>query len=188
MHDACDDWDGAHCDDFHDACDDWDDDQRDGAYDDLGEVHCDDLGDACDDLGDACDDLGDACDDDEVYSTLRKACTLEAKHPTLIKRLSKQLNHFPFFFIKKIFFDKKMRRSSVLKMLLGLLPLFALASAVTWIVYTANYAQQDNKQSDAAQKFIDQSTIAFQGVVATVLIYFVSHHGIDQAMMLMGRM
>ena len=75
-----------------------------------------------------------------------------------------------------------MRRSSILKMLLSLLPLAALVAVVFWLVYVSKYENEPSKGSsdDVAYEQAQKATIAFQAVVATILVYFASHHSVDQ--------
>jgi len=74
-----------------------------------------------------------------------------------------------------------MELSSPVKMVLALLPLAALAAAVAWLVYAIKFGQDvDDNVVAAADREAYRSTLAFQGVVATVLLYFAAHHGLSQ--------
>lgn len=74
-----------------------------------------------------------------------------------------------------------MELSSPVKMVLALLPLAALASAVAWLVYAIKFGEDiDNNVIPDTDKEAARSTLAFQGVVATVLLYFAAHHGLSQ--------
>ncbi len=68
-----------------------------------------------------------------------------------------------------------------LKVLLSAFPLGALAAVVVWFVYVGKYGQH-GEQSDKyaeGQTNSQNAEIAFQAVVASVLVYFVLHHHIN---------
>ena len=77
-----------------------------------------------------------------------------------------------------------MRHSSMIKMVFGLLPIASLVAVGFWLAYVTKYSHEKHQNmganAHAAQEFVQKSTIAFQAVVATILVYFVSHHGLDQ--------
>jgi uncharacterized membrane protein len=77
---------------------------------------------------------------------------------------------------------------SILKMLLALVPVATMVAVVFWLVYVLRYSKEDDQTPQAvkAQELLHKSEIAFQAVVATVLVYFVSHHGLGQALSLIG--
>ena len=75
-----------------------------------------------------------------------------------------------------------MRRSSIVKMLLSLLPVAALVAVVFWLVYVTKYDDQASKgpNDPLAYEYAQKAEIAFQAVVATILVYFVSHHSLGE--------
>jgi mannose/fructose/N-acetylgalactosamine-specific phosphotransferase system component IID len=77
----------------------------------------------------------------------------------------------------------------MLKMLFGVLPIAALVAVVFWTVFVFKYEKEDDKSAanPKAQEYLDKSTVSFQAVVATILVYFVSHHGLDQLLSVSGR-
>lgn len=82
-----------------------------------------------------------------------------------------------------------MRSSSGLKLVFGVLPLAALVAVGFWLNFVVKYADEDAKGVDAdlAYEYLAKAEICFQAVVATILVYFVSHHGLDQILHAMGR-
>ena len=73
-----------------------------------------------------------------------------------------------------------MELSSPTKMVLGLLPLAALAATVMWLVYAIKFGEDvDDNIVNAADREAYRTTLAFQGVVATILLYFAAHHGLS---------
>lgn len=70
-----------------------------------------------------------------------------------------------------------MQNNLPLKMLFSLFPLGALAAVVVWFVYVIQYANDGNTKKGAEdQTNTERADIAFQAVVASVLVYFVLHH------------
>ncbi len=73
-----------------------------------------------------------------------------------------------------------MQLSTPVKMTLGVLPLAAFAAAILWLVYTAKLAEDiDDNVVTAADREHYRSTVAFQAVVASTLLYFALHHGLS---------
>ena len=82
-----------------------------------------------------------------------------------------------------------MKRSHGLKMLFSVFPVAALVAVVFWLIFVVKYEDQSDKSSTGAlaHEYKQKADISFQAVVATILVYFVSHHGLDQLLMMMGR-
>jgi hypothetical protein len=70
----------------------------------------------------------------------------------------------------------KMQMSLGLKGIFSLFPTGALAGLITWLVYVIRYADKGPAPDGNGATNVEKSTIAFQTVVATVLLYFVLHH------------
>lgn len=68
-----------------------------------------------------------------------------------------------------------------LKMLLSVFPLGALAAVIVWFVYVGKYGQHGEQTSTYAegQTNSQNAEIAFQAVVASVLLYFALHHHVN---------
>ena len=63
-----------------------------------------------------------------------------------------------------------------LKMILSVFPLGALAAVIVWFVYVGKYGRH-GEQTDADDRSnSEKATIAFQGAVAAVAVYFALHH------------
>jgi len=71
--------------------------------------------------------------------------------------------------------------ASPLRMLLSVFPLGALAAVVVWFVYVGKYGQHGEQVASYAegQSNSQNAEIAFQAVVASVLLYFVLHHHVS---------
>ena len=82
-----------------------------------------------------------------------------------------------------------MSRYSILGVVLGLLPLAALVAVVFWLVFTIRYANEAEQGPHAqeAYEYAQKASVAFQAVVATVLVYFVSHHLAGQVSSMLSR-
>jgi len=64
--------------------------------------------------------------------------------------------------------------------LLSTLPLAATAAVVVWVVYAANFANDIRKDDPTfGQENYYRATICFQAIVATILLYFAAHHGLN---------
>lgn len=66
--------------------------------------------------------------------------------------------------------------SMPMKAIFSLFPTGALAALVVWFVYVIKYAENGEQPGDKSQQNSDKYTIAFQTIVAVVLLYFMLHH------------
>jgi len=66
-----------------------------------------------------------------------------------------------------------------LKMLLSVFPLGALAAVIVWFVYVGKYGQHGQQVDAEGRANEDKATVAFQAVVASVLVYFALHHHVN---------
>ena len=69
-----------------------------------------------------------------------------------------------------------MQMSLGLKGLFSLFPVGALAGLIAWLVFVAKYADEGPAPDGNNATNVEKSTVAFQALVATVLLYFVFHH------------
>ena len=65
------------------------------------------------------------------------------------------------------------RYTDFLRVLISILFLFACVSAIVWFVYVMQYAED---KKDVTH--LHNSTIAFQAVVISLLLYATGHHGV----------
>lgn len=75
-----------------------------------------------------------------------------------------------------------MQLAQPVKMILGLFPLGALAALVVWFVYVGQYGKDGNAPDGESRTNSEQSTIAFQAIVASVAVYYALHHHLSHMM------
>lgn len=68
-----------------------------------------------------------------------------------------------------------------LKTVLSVFPLGALAAVVVWFVYVGKYGQHGDQAGTYGEDQTNSKNaeIAFQAVVASVLLYFALHHHVN---------
>lgn len=68
-----------------------------------------------------------------------------------------------------------------LKTVLSVFPLGALAAVVVWFVYVGKYGQKGDQLGSYGEDQTNSKNaeIAFQAVVASVLVYFALHHHVN---------
>ena len=75
-----------------------------------------------------------------------------------------------------------MKLGQPVKMILGLFPIGSLAALVVWFVYVGQYAKDGNVADEKSRTNSEQSTIAFQAIVASGAVYYALHHHMSHLM------
>ena len=70
----------------------------------------------------------------------------------------------------------KMQMSLGLKGAMSVFPLLTFAVAIVWLVYVSKYQDKGPDPDRDGSTNVEKYTICYQGLVATVLLYFIFKH------------